>query len=69
MVVRGGHDCRWRGGGWFLIDFMACSVKNKERVGIQGVHSVLGCTESCGNTSGKKAFKTICYNYVAIMNS
>ena len=57
MVVRGGYDGRWRGGGWFVIIFLACSVKNKERVGIQGVHSVLGCTGSCGNTSRKKLKK------------
>ena len=54
MVVRGGYGCRWWGGGWFVIDFKATSVKNKERVGIQGVHSVLGCRGTCWNTSRKK---------------
>ena len=57
MVVRGGYDGRWRGGGWFVIDFMACSVKNKERVEIQGVRPVLGCAGSCRKMSCKKLEK------------
>ena len=36
---------------------MACAAKNKERVEIQSVHSVLGCTGSCGNTPHKKLKK------------
>ena len=57
MVLRSVYDGQWRGGGWFLIVFMACSVKNKIgsefRVSVR-IHSVLGCTGSCGNQSQKQ---------------
>ena len=56
MVVRGGYGCRWRSGSWFVIEFKACSDKNKERVRIQGVHSVLDYTGSCSKMSRKKIF-------------
>ena len=29
MVLNGGYAGRWRGGGWLVIDFTACSVINK----------------------------------------
>ena len=43
-----------------LCFFAACSVKKSVRVRIQGsvrVHSVIGCTGSCGNTSHKQLLK------------
>ena len=60
MVVRGGYDGLWRGGGWFVIVFY-CMFHLKKmgsecRVSVR-VHSVLGCTGSCGNTSRKQLKK------------
>ena len=47
---------------------MTCSVKNKERIGIQGVHSVLGCTGSCGKEKKIKmapaVFTMTCLDFV-----
>ena len=52
MVVRCGYDSRWRGGGRFVIVLWQVLSKIKKgsefRVSVH-VHSVLGCTGSCGN--------------------
>ena len=37
MVVSFGYDDQWRGCGWFVIFFMACSVKISDGVRIKGV--------------------------------
>ena len=37
MVLCRGYDGRWRGGGWFVIVFMAYSVKKSYGIRMQGI--------------------------------
>ena len=58
MVVHGSYDSRWRGGGW-VCDCVLWHVPSKNKLGSEfrvsvRVHSVLGCTGICGNTSRKQ---------------
>ena len=64
MVVRGGYDCRWRGGGWFVGVFYGMFRQKSDGVRIQGVSERTFSTRLYGKLwehVAKTAFKRMKY--------